>query len=258
MEFCLDMKFLCAGLLVPSFLINKLLNISPLFDTARCIQECCKSKTDFGFVSSYHSSKDISFLNKSQSFPFSLLWKTWWADTFHMTQEELNPQSLAGCPTVPDCWTLLQESSLGSCPVLPRWGGSSLPCPRVLLIHWGVKVMLLSLISHLEVPLVTLCILHMSSSFSFVSQVLCGSWLERHDLCLGQGEGCGAGQREQDLPEEITHTQSIMSCPPTQSIREKEKSVISWQWKEGAPLASCQRIASYLSQQPVDLNFFVS
>lgn len=97
-----------------------------------------------------------------------------------MTQEELDFQSLMWCLTVPDCRTLLQDTSLGSCPVLPQWGGTSLLCPGVLLIHQRVNVMFFSWNSHLDVPLVTLCILHVSSSFLFVSQVLSGSWWEAH------------------------------------------------------------------------------
>lgn len=52
----------------------------------------------------------------------------------------------------------------------------------------------------------------------------------------GQGEGCGAGQRDPDLPEQVTHTKRIMSCPRMQSNRKKKKPVISDSVKRAHPL----------------------
>lgn len=55
-------------------------------------------------------------------------------------------------------------------------------------------------------------------------QLVGGPWLVPG---YGQGEGCGAGQRDPDLPEQVTHTKRIMSCPHMQSNRKKKKPVVS-------------------------------
>lgn len=74
--------------------------LSLIFCTGRCIQECLQKQDRFGICFKQRSIRRILifFLNKSRSFLFSLLWKTWWGIHFILHDRSSAHRTLRSTP----------------------------------------------------------------------------------------------------------------------------------------------------------------